>query len=259
MTCISPEILTAAKGLSHGGAAFVLVGGLLMWGLGWRWHRFWVVFGITFVAGILGLTAGKAAGGQVLIAGVLLAVAAGVLALELSRILAFVTGGTAAWVAIQAIFPNGQEIWAAFLTGGLVGVLLYRLWMMLVTSVIGVLFAGHAGLVLAESLRKFDAAGWAGKHPGALNGIVAVAAVLGVLIQAWTSPRRNPEESEKHEEHRGHPDFPHHSSHGHGHRDSHGHGHRDSHSHPTGLPPGHGAFPHPPRPASLLGRLFRLG
>lgn len=197
VTCISPEILTAAKGLSVGGAVFGLVGGLLMWGLGWRWHRFWVAFGITFIAGILGLTAGKSAGGQVLVAGVLVAVAAGVLALELARILAFVSGGTAAWVAMQAVFPHGQEVWAAFLTGGLLGVLLYRLWMMLVTSTIGAVLAGHAGLVLAEALGKFDAATWAAAQPEALNGGVATLAVIGVLIQAWTSPRKDKEQPEE--------------------------------------------------------------
>ncbi len=191
MTCISPDILTAAKGLSAGGAAVGLVGGLLLWGLGWRWHRFWVAFGVTFIAGVLGLTAGKAAGGQVLVAGVLVAVAAGVLALELARMLAFVTGGTAAWVAVQAVFPHGQEVWAAFLTGGLLGVLLYRLWMMLVTSTLGAVLAGHAGLVLAEAVGKFDAATWAAAHPDALNGGVATLAVIGVLIQAWTSPKKD--------------------------------------------------------------------
>ena len=196
MTCISPDILTAAKGLSAGGAAVGLVGGLLLWGLGWRWHRFWVAFGVTFIAGVLGLTAGKAAGGQVLVAGVLVAVAAGVLALELARMLAFVTGGTAAWVAVQAVFPHGQEVWAAFLTGGLLGVLLYRLWMMLVTSTIGAVLAGHAGLVLTEALGKFDAAAWAAAHPEALNGAVATLAVIGVLIQAWTSPKKEQEKPE---------------------------------------------------------------
>lgn len=193
MTLIFPEILTAARGLSAAGAGVGLAGGLLVWALGWRWHRFWVVFGITFAAGVVGLAAGKSAGGQVLVVGVLLAAAAGVLALELSRILAFVTGGTAAWVATQAVFPQAQEVWAAFLTGGLVGVVLYRLWMMLVTSLVGSLVAGHAGLVLAEALGKCDAAGFAGQHPAALTGVVLTASVVGVLVQVWTSPAEKTE------------------------------------------------------------------
>jgi hypothetical protein len=44
--------------------------------------------------------------------------------------------------------------------------------------------------VLAEALGRFDAAKWAAAHPEALNGGVATLAVIGVLIQAWTSPKK---------------------------------------------------------------------
>src|SRR5207248_6318181 len=100
MQLILPDVLATARGLSAGAAGFIVLVGFLMWAAGWRWHRFWVVFGLTLAAGVVGLGAGSAAGGgQVMVVGVLLAVAAGMLALELSKILAFVTGGVAAWVA----------------------------------------------------------------------------------------------------------------------------------------------------------------
>lgn len=190
MQLILPDVLTAARGLSPGAAGFLLLVGLLLWAVGWRWHRFWVVFGITLTAGLIGLTAGQSAGGQVMVVGVLLAVAAGMLALELAKILAFVTGGVAAWAAAQAVLPQVQELWAVFLSGGLIGVVLYQLWTMLTTSFLGVLVTWHAGFVLAEQFAKgFDAAKWVGDHAAALNGGVAVVAILGVLVQRLTAPR----------------------------------------------------------------------
>lgn len=190
MQLILPDVLTAARGLSPGAAGFLLLVGLLLWAVGWRWHRFWVVFGITLAAGLIGLTAGQSAGGQVMVVGVLLAVAAGMLALELAKVLAFVTGGAAAWAAAQGVFPQVQELWAVFLSGGLIGVVLYQLWTMLTTSFLGVLVTWHAGFVLAEQFAKgFDAAKWVGDHAAALNGAVAVVAILGVLVQKLTAPR----------------------------------------------------------------------
>jgi hypothetical protein len=184
MQLILPDVLLAARGLSVGATAFLLVVGVCLWSLGWRWHRFWVVFGITLGAGIFGLQAGSASGGQVMVIGVLLAVTAGMMALELARILAFVTGGTAGWVAAQAVFPQAQELWAVFLSGGLLGVVLYQFWTMLTTSLAGAVVAGHAGLLLAESFAGFDAVAVATKHVVAVNGAVLIVCLIGVLVQA---------------------------------------------------------------------------
>lgn len=198
MQLILPDVLTAARGLSPGAAGFLMLVGFLLWAVGWRWHRFWIVFGITLAAGLIGLTAGQSAGGQVMVVGVLLAVAAGMLALELAKILAFVTGGVAAWVAVQSVIPQVQELWAVFLSGGLIGVVLYQLWTMLTTSFLGVLVAWHAGFVLAEQFAKgFDAAKWVGEHTAALNGVVAVVAILGVLVQKFTAPRPEPTDKDE--------------------------------------------------------------
>lgn len=202
MQLILPDVLSAARGLSPGASGFLMLVGVLLWSVGWRWHRFWVVFAITLGAGLVGLNAGHAAGGQVMVVGVLLAVAAGMLALELARILAFVTGGCAAWAAAQTVFPQAQELWAVFLSGGLLGVVLYQLWTMLTTSLIGVLTTWHAGLVLAEQFAVFDSAKWAGQNTAALNGGVLTTVILGVLVQAWTAPPKEPpaETEEKAEE-----------------------------------------------------------
>lgn len=189
MQLIVPDVLTAARGLSVGAAGFLFAIGLMLWAVGWRWHRFWVVFAVTLGAGLLGLTAGQAAGGQVMVVGVLLAVAAGMLALELAKVLAFATGGVAAWAAAQTVFPQVQELWAVFLSGGLIGVVLFQLWTMLTTSFVGILVGWHSGFVLAEQFVKgFDATTWVSNHSAALNGGVLAATLVGVFVQKVTTP-----------------------------------------------------------------------
>jgi hypothetical protein len=186
MMLLNPDVLLEAKGLSVGASAFFLLVGFLLWACGWRWHRFWVVFGITVTAGMFGLSAGRSAGTQVLVVGVLLAVSAGMLAIEIARIVAFLGGGTAAWMAAANVVPHAQELWAVFLCGGLLGITLYKLWTMLACSFLGILISGHAGLLLLEALQKFPAAKWATNNVSAINGCMVAAVIFGVIIQAKT-------------------------------------------------------------------------
>jgi hypothetical protein len=189
MQLIAPDILTEARGLTVAMSGTVCVLGLALWLFGWRWHRFWVVGGITLAAGLLGLNAGRNAGGtQIMAVGILLAVAAGMMALELAKVFAFVAGGCGAWLAVQWVFPQAQELWAVFLSGGLFGILLYRLWTMLLTSLAGVLLASHSALLLLEPVLGFDAVKWASANQAALNGAAVALVVLGILLQAVAAP-----------------------------------------------------------------------
>jgi len=201
MMLLNPDVLTEAKGLSVGASGFFLFVGFLLWACGWRWHRFWVVFGITVAAGMFGLTAGRSAGTQVLVVGVLLAVSAGMLAIELARIGAFLGGGTAAWLAAANVVPQAQELWAVFLCGGLLGIALYKLWTMLATSLIGTLIFAHALLLMLEQLQKFPAAKWVTMNASAVNGFVIGLMILGVIAQMKTGATKLEDESEEeHEE-----------------------------------------------------------
>jgi len=184
MHLIAPDILAEARGVSGALAGTACVFGIALWLFGWRWHRFWVVAGVTLGAGLIGLNAGKTSGGQVMAVGILLAVAAGMMALELAKVLAFVAGGIGAWLAVQWVLPQAQELWAVFLSGGLFGLLLYRLWTMLLTSLIGTLIGGHAALLLMELWLKIDAAAWSANHIAVLNGVVVALTVLGIVVQA---------------------------------------------------------------------------
>ncbi|MBA4065018.1 MAG: hypothetical protein C0501_15155 [Isosphaera sp.] len=197
MQLIAPDVLAEARGLTPAAAGTLCAVGLALFLFGWRWHRFWVVAGVTFSAGLLGLNAGQAAGGaRIMAGGVLVAVAAGMMALELAKVFAFVAGGCGAFLAVQWVVPQAQELWAVFLSGGLLGLLLYRPWTMLLTSLAGVLLAAHAGLLLLEPLLRFDAAAWADAHQAAANGVAVGLTVLGILIQALYSPDRAKPEAE---------------------------------------------------------------
>ncbi len=189
MTLISPDVIAELKGLSAGAGGFLLLVGFLLWGFGWRWHRFWVVFGFTAAAGIVGMTSGKAAGGHILVMGLLLAFAGGVLAIELAKLLSFVAGGIGCWLMVQSVIPQAQELWAVFLAGGLFGVLLYRLWTMVLMSLLGVLVSWHAAFALAQTAGSYDAIKWVAEHSAAVNSAVVVATLLGILMQTLTAEK----------------------------------------------------------------------
>lgn len=195
MQLIVPDILAEARGLTTAMSGTLCALGIALWLFGWRWHRFWIVAGITLAAGLLGLNAGRAAGGtQIMALGILIAVAAGMMALELAKVFAFVAGGCGAWLAVQWVFPQAQELWAVFLSGGLFGLLLYRLWTMLLTSLAGVLVASHAALLLLEAPMGFNAVAWVTANQAALNGVAVGLVVLGILLQAIAAPDEDAKE-----------------------------------------------------------------
>jgi hypothetical protein len=231
MQLIAPDILAEARGLTGAMTGTIWVLGFALWLFGWRWHRFWIVAGITLTAGLIGLNAGRHSNGtQVMAVGILLAVAAGLLALELAKVLAFVAGGCGAWLAVQWILPQAQELWAVFLCGGLFGLLLYRLWTMLLTSLIGALLSGHAAILLFEQILHYDSVAWASQNVPALNGVVVGLVVLGILLQAVSAPEEEEAGEKKEKKDEKHGDS--HADAGHGHGDSHGHGDAHGHGHP---------------------------
>src|SRR5437879_11734362 len=119
MSVFDPEILQELCGLSVGLCITGAVTGLLLWLTGWWLHRFWIVLVTTALAGILGLASGSVHGVQPLIAAVLLAIAAGILALALIRLVAFAAGGAAAWLVLQKLAPSGGgATLIPFLQGG---------------------------------------------------------------------------------------------------------------------------------------------
>src|SRR5579871_975798 len=190
MHFLAPDILEEARLLSPfiSGAGLAL--GLLLWSLGGRTHRFWLALCVTMTAGLLGLTMGKQYGMQPLVAGLLLAVSAGVLALSLVRILLFVAGGFVALGLTHLIFPGWDEPIAIFLVGGLVGVLLYRFWIITFSSLIGTLLMVYSSLALFDRLHVVNSVAWAEKYGPLLNWGCVALMVLGMLVQFLLERRR---------------------------------------------------------------------
>jgi hypothetical protein len=198
MQILAPDILEDARGLSVGITATAFVIGLLIWLLGWRGHRFWIVLVATVGAGIYGLNSGPAFGSRPVVAGLLLAVASGVLALAMVRVVAFVAGGTAAWIAVHALLPAWHEPLVCFVVGGLAGVLLFRVWTMVLTSSAGTVLMAYSGLCLAQNLGNVDAVAVAEKQTTLLNCACGGIALLGLMVQYYFSRARDDGE-EKHE------------------------------------------------------------
>ena len=189
------ELLEIARGLSLDVPIMGIVFGLLLWILGWRLHRFWIVTGITICAGIVGLVSGQQAGLQVLAVGLMLAVLSGLIALHLARILAVGGAGLAVAAGVDSIAPNFNEPLLCFLAGGLLGVILFRLFTMLMTSFCGAaLVAGSAMLIAEKCSSSFNAANWVNDHPRGVFLALAFATLLGVggqsLIERFINYRK---------------------------------------------------------------------
>jgi hypothetical protein len=190
MQLVAPDILEEARGLSPLLSGAGLVIGFLLWTLGGRTHRFWLAMSVTLAAGLLGLALGKDYGMQPLVAGLLLAVSAGALALSLVRMLLFAAGGLASLGLIHAIAPTWDEPIAVFLVGGLIGVFLYRFWIITFSSLIGALFLVYSALALLDRLHIVDSVAWTGKNGPLLNWGCGSLVVLGILVQFLVERRR---------------------------------------------------------------------
>lgn len=191
MHLLAPDILEEARKLSVGvsGTAFGI--GFLLWLTGWWGHRFWIVLTSTVVAGVVGLSIGPVHGMKPLVSGLLLALAAGVLALALVRVIVFIAGGSAAYVCSQALMPAAwHDPLAYFLVGGLISLLLFRVWTMVLTSGLGALVMGNGLLCMLDRLGKINAVSWCEQHAPLANGCLLGTMLAGVIIQFILDRRR---------------------------------------------------------------------
>jgi hypothetical protein len=183
MQLVDPDILAEARTGSPGLLGTALALGLLLWLLGTRGYRFWVVLVTTVAAGYFGLRNGPTYGMQPLVAGLLLGLAAGALALALARMAVFAVGGIAALGLRQALAPGWDEPLVCFLAGGLIGVCFFRLWISVLASFTGSMILFHAGLALADHLGFADSAGLVKTQGPLLSWACLATAALGFLIQ----------------------------------------------------------------------------
>ena len=118
-------------------------------------------------------------------AGILFAVSAGMLAMDLSRLFAFGVAGSTLWMVSQQVLPNFREPLIVFLIGGIVGILLYRLQIRLLTSFVGTLIAAHSVLLIVEaaSNEQFEPGPWAAANSLGLDIAVVGLTLLGIAVQ----------------------------------------------------------------------------
>lgn len=183
MSLMDPELLGDVVQLSPGPLILGLVVGIALWLFGWRWHRFWIVLATTVAAGTYGLLHGEQFRSQPMIAAPLLALAAGVLALALVRMLAFLTGGVAGLLIAQSAVPHWDQPLICFVLSGLIGLFLFRWCWMALTSILGVILLSYCGLGVAHQYKALDAMRWVDQTGELLNWILAGAAFLGLAFQ----------------------------------------------------------------------------
>jgi hypothetical protein len=183
MYLLDPEILDAGRDLSPAVTGAGLAVGLFLWLVGGWTHRFWIVLTLTLGAGVYGLLYGPDHGVQPIVAGLLLAVAAGTLGLALMRVLAFITGGWALYIVARLIAPAADAPLLCFLIGGLFSVFLYRVWIASVSSMAGTLLVAYSSLWLLGNLAKVDVIAWASNNGPLWSWGLGSLAVLGILMQ----------------------------------------------------------------------------
>ncbi len=189
MNLVATDILTELCGLSLGLIIAIIPIGLVLALLGWWSHRFWIVLTTTVAAGMIGLLEASTWQAQPLVVGVLLAIAAGVLALALVRVITFAAGGVASVCLMHLAFPLLNQPVICFLVGGLVCLLVFRWYFMALTSFAGSVILAHGTLALLHYHERLDAIEWSDANTLLLNALCGGGTLLGfgfqLLFERW--------------------------------------------------------------------------
>jgi hypothetical protein len=188
---IIPEILAEARHLSLPLLIGALCLGLMLWLAGWWSYRFWVALLTTVIAGVVGLYDASVFQMQPLLAALLLAIAAGLLALSLMRLFAFAIAGIGFMVLARLMAPSVEAPWVWFLAGGILAMVLFRLWVMALTGFGGTLLMLYSGLCLLEPMGLGDTLLLARSHWIMLNWLCVGGAIVGAAVQFLIHRRKS--------------------------------------------------------------------
>lgn len=184
MNIVDPELLQAMRDLPIAAVACVTVIGLGLWLTGWWLHRFWITLIATLGAGVAGLLYGPEMGvKQPIVAGVLLALAGGCLALSLARVALFLAYGAATWYVTSLVAPQWAVPLICITVGGLVSICLFRLCMSLLTCSLAAVLLTYCGLLLADLFLDFKAVPYLKAYPWAEYVVMGLVALVGVGAQ----------------------------------------------------------------------------
>ncbi len=184
MVLVNADVLEAGQGLSVAMLATLTVTGAALWCCGWRWHRLWMRLAAGLIVGSIcwrWLTPLVAAPPLVFTA--MAALCGAWLGVELVRLGVFVAGGMLTAAGVQHLVPGAHDLWLAFVIGGLVALLLFRWWVMLLTAVGGALLMLHAGLLLTQSLLMVEVIPWIREQSWGWSVAAGVLIVLGLAVQ----------------------------------------------------------------------------
>jgi hypothetical protein len=183
MHVIALDLLTDMRDLPPAAPAVLACIGSLLWAFGWRGYRFWIVLATTLGAGLFGLRVGNDMGIHPIAAGLLCAVAAGCLALSLVKAAVFGATGLTCWYVMGIAAPQFSSPLLCILGGGLIGLIMFRLCVILLTSAAGTLFLSYGGLLLAERAGKFNSVRWVQEHGQLVDIGFLVTVFFGVVFQ----------------------------------------------------------------------------
>lgn len=190
LTIVATDILADLCGLSLGLLIALIPIGVMLSLFGWWSHRFWIVLATTVMAGVIGLLEASTWQAQPIVAAMLLAVAAGVLALSLIRLITFTAGGMVGLLLVQHFFPTWQQHVVCFLISGLLCLLLFRWFFMAFTSFLGATVLAYGTLALMHYHEMLDAVAWSGDNGTFLSVLCGVGTLIGFVFQIYAERRR---------------------------------------------------------------------
>ena len=193
MQVLSPEVLADVLELPSLALITLFVLGVSLALTGWRWHRFWLTISVSLISGLVGLRQAQAWGiGQPIVAAVLLATAAGCLALSLARVGLFLAYGLATWYAVKRFAPPYAIPAICICLGGLFSVLFYRFCVVMLTSVVGSVILSYAGMAYAQQQNWFPMQTWLKEQALVAHASLAGISLLTLVTQLyfWRNTRK---------------------------------------------------------------------
>jgi hypothetical protein len=118
-------------------------------------------------------------------AGVLLAAAAGCLALSLARVGLFIAYGLAIWYSMKRLAPPYAIPTICICAGGLFSVLFYRFCVVLLTSAFGSLLLCYGSLALAHQQKIFNVQTWVQEQNLLANAVWGGLTFFTLMIQLY--------------------------------------------------------------------------
>jgi hypothetical protein len=186
MQVLAPDVFADLLGLPAAALIVMLLAGALLALTGWRWHRFWLTIIVSLISGLIGLRQAPAWGiGQPVVAGALMAAAAGCLALSLARVGLFLAYGLGTWYVMKRFAPEVAIPAVCIAAGGLFSVLFYRFCVVLLTSAAGCVLLCYGALGLAEQQSWFPTKMWLQEHTLIVNAAWAGIALMMLMLQLY--------------------------------------------------------------------------